>query len=284
MKAISYALFGYGKQREANSFDFDSYLRGLMVNIRVNRIIYPDWVNVINMDNGTYNSPYRSLFDWLVSKNLAKITLCKDAPLCMAMLWRMKPIFEKDEKGNWLYSHVICRDVDSVCTYREAQAVAQWIQEDKTIHCITDSISHNIPMMGGMVGFRPRYVTDRLRVQTWQQLINLGSFEWIRKGTDQDFLNQLVYPKNSDSATEHFILGMRHNLKEGDGRHYSIPDIEIGIDPLYKELNYVVGHIGAAGFYESQMVHFLKNIDPYRSEYKEIEKSFPAHIFFWAHG
>lgn len=136
-------------------------------------------------------------------------------------------------------------------------------------------------MMGGMIGFRPNYLTERLQVKNWGQLINLGTFDWNRKGTDQDFLNKFVYPKCSDSATEHFVKGMRHNLPEGDGRHYSIPDIEIDIDPLYKELNYVCGHIGSAGVYESQLVKFLKEVDPYRNEYKEIEKQF-TNIFWWA--
>lgn len=278
--AISYGLFGYGKKPPESCFEFNSYCRGLMINIRVNRIVFPGWVNVLNLDASTYNSPYRPLFDWLVSKGIMKINICKDAPLCMAMLWRLKPIFDKDEKGNWQYTHVLCRDIDSVCTYRDAQAVAQWIQEDKTIHCITDSVSHNIPMMGGMIGFRPHYVTERLGVKNWQQMVNLGSFDWNRKGTDQDFLNKYVYPKCSDSATEHFVKGMRHNLKEEDGRHYSIPDIEIGVDPLYKELDLVCGHIGSAGYYEIQMVKFLCEVDPYRNEYKEIEDQF-KNLFYW---
>lgn len=280
MKAVSYALFGYGKKPPESCFEFNSYCRGLMINIRVNRIVFPGWVNVLNLDASTYNSPYKPLFDWLVSKGIMKINICKDAPLCMAMLWRLKPIFDKDENGNWLYTHVLCRDIDSVCTYRDAQAVAQWIQEDKTIHCITDSVSHNIPMMGGMIGFRPHYVTERLGVKNWQQMVNLGSFDWNRKGTDQDFLNKYVYPKCSDSATEHFVKGMRHNLKEEDGRHYSIPDIEIGVDPLYKELDLVCGHIGSAGYYEIQMVKFLCEVDPYRGEYKEIENQF-KNLFYW---
>jgi hypothetical protein len=278
--AISYALFGYQKPKPDNCFEFNSYVRGMMVNIRINRIIFPGWENIIHIDHASYESPYRPLFNWLEGKKLAKFVVCKDAPLCLAMLWRLKPLFEKDGKDKWTYTHVICRDIDSVCTYRDAQAVAQWIQEDKTIHCITDSISHNIPMMGGMIGFRPHYITERLKADSWLVLTNMGSFDWNRKGTDQDFLNKFIYPKNSDSATEHFVKGMRHNLKEEDGRHYSIPDIDIGIDPLYKELDLVCGHIGSAGYYEIQMVKFLCEVDPYRNEYKEIEQKFPT-LFYW---
>ena len=279
--AISYAVFGYGKPTPLNCFPWDSYFRGIALCVRVNRIIYPGWINIINIDNASYNSPYKGYLDWLVAKGLVKVNICKDAPLCMAMLWRLKPIFDKDESGNWLYTHVICRDIDSVGTYREAQAVAQWIQEDKTIHCITDSISHNIPMMGGMIGFRPRYITERLNCKTWQQLVNNGNFNWERKGADQDFLNKFVYPNCTDSATEHFVLGMRHNLKEEDGRHYSIPNIDINVDRNFEaDLNALAGHIGASGAYTTPMERFLKEIDPYKDEYKEIEKQFPK-IFYW---
>lgn len=150
MKAISYSLFGYNRKTPENCFEFNTYLRGLMVNVRFNRVIYPNWDNVVNMDQSTYNSPYREIFDWLQNKGFIKINLWPDnQPLCLAMLWRLSTGFKTNPDNTWYYSHVLCRDIDSICTYREAQAVQQWINEDKTIHCITDSISHNIPMMGG---------------------------------------------------------------------------------------------------------------------------------------
>jgi len=280
-KAISYSLFGYNKARQINCFDFNSYLRGLMVNIRINRILYPNWVNVLNIDSNTLNSPFQPIFTWLQNKGLLEINLCpNDEALCMAMLWRLKPIFFLKDR-TWEYTHVLCRDIDSVATYREAQAVKQWIDEDKTVHCITDSISHNIPMMGGMIGFRPEYFTDRLKVQAWDQLMRLSeNIDYKRKGADQEFLNRYVYPKTFDSATEHFVLGMKQNIPEGDGRHYSIPDIEINVDLIYKETNSLAGHIGAAGYYEPPLVKFLNNIDPYRDEYKEIEKQYSS-LFYW---
>ena len=280
MNAISYSLFGYGRKTPDNCCEFNSYLRGLMVNIRVNRILYPGWMNVIHLDNSTYESPFKQIFNWLDAKGLIKIVICKDAPLCLAMLWRMKPLFEIDSKQDFVYDYVLCRDIDSICTYREVQAVTQWISEDKTAHCITDSVSHNIPMMGGMIGFRPKYITERLSCSKWTEMVNMGTFDWNRKGTDQDFLNKFVYPNVADSVTEHFVLGMRHNLKEEDGRHYSIPDIEIPIDPLFKCINDCAGHIGASGYYETPMVKFLTTVDPYRSDYKEIEKKF-TQLFYW---
>lgn len=289
MKAISYSLFGYNRERHKDCFDFNSYLRGLHICIRFNRILYPDWENVLNIDASTYNSPYKPIFDWHVAKGWLKLNMCQDnEPLCKAMLWRLKTVFQYTHP-DWNYTHVICRDLDSISTYREAQMVQQWIEEDKTIHCITDSVSHTIPMMGGLVGFRPAHLGSVLGIMkktgddAWNYLLSLAAdIDYHRKGSDQDFLNRIVYPRCAGSATEHFIKGMPHNLNEGNGRHYKIDDINIGIDPKFKETNLLAGHAGAAGFYEAPTMKFLYHEDPYRDEYLELEtmEGFEQ-IFYW---
>lgn len=286
-KCISYSLFGYNpenKQLDKNCFAFDSYIRNLFINIRINRLLYPNWVNVINLEEKSYNSPYLPVFNWLQSKGFAELNLCPDnQELCKAMLWRLKPIFFRGIGGGWRFSHIICRDADSVGTYREAQAVKQWIDEGKTIHCITDSISHNIPMMGGMIGIMQGSFSDRMSCGKWTELIERGGeIDFNVKGADQTFLNKYIYPNMADSATEHFILGMKQTIPEGPGRHYSIdPSIEINVPREYEEpLNAMAGHIGASGAYTTPLEKFLKTIDPYREDYREIEEQF-HYLFYW---
>src|SRR5687767_3449311 len=140
MKVISYSLFGYGKKPEQNCFEFNTYLRGLVVNTRVNRVIYPGWKTFLNIDQSSYESKFQEIFDWLYERGLIELNIFpNDEPLCRAMLWRMFPCFLTEDNGNWKYTHVLCRDIDSIGTYREAQAVQQWVDEGKVIHCITDS-------------------------------------------------------------------------------------------------------------------------------------------------
>lgn len=289
-KAISYSLFGYGRDKHKDCFDFQSYLRSMHICIRFNRILYNGWDNVINMDEATYNSPYRKIFDWHQNKGFIKIRLWPNGtPLCAAMLWRVATVFEYDHP-EWRYSHVICRDLDSISTYREAQMVKQWIDEDKAIHCITDSVSHDVAMLGGLCGFRPGYVNDILKLtnrpdQAFDKLMAKGrSINFDVKGSDQKFLNDYVY--NTDccnNATEHFIKGRSHDKKEENGRHYSIDEsIDIGVPDLFKATNLFAGHAGAAGFYEIPTLRFLSHYDPYRKDYEELE-SMPefAQIFYW---
>lgn len=278
MKAICYSLFGYDRNRYADCFDFNSYLRGLMINIRMNRLIYPDWVTIIQTDEATYTA-YKNLFDNIP----IKLEVHQNGvPLTLAMLWRLRPVFDMYD-GKPMYTHVLCRDVDSNATYREAQAVKYWINRDKAIHAITDSVSHNIPLMGGMIGIRPEYFKMRMGVESWRDLINLNSnFDWTKKGKDQDFLNQVIYPKfaqhGTDSITQHYIKGMPNSFLSDC--HNEIQPMEIDIPIEMKESNDTCGHIGAAGYYEAAMFKFLRKHWDRFKDLIEVEKEY-SNIFYW---
>lgn len=287
-RAISYSLFGYNKRTPENCFDFPCYMRGLHINIRFNRLLYPGWTTVVNVDQSTYAAEeYKEVFGFHQEKGWLRVNVCdNDEPLCKAMLWRMKTVFDYHHP-NWTWSHVICRDLDSIATFREVQMVQEWIHEDKTIHCITDSVSHNIPMMGGMIGIRPAHFASKTGIHSWQQLMDWDkSMDFTQKGSDQTFLNRAVYPQCADSSTEHFIKGMVHNLPEGNGRHYRVnEDLPIGVDERFKATNLFCGHVGSAGYYEAPTVRFLQHDDPYKDEYRELEtKKKYANLFYWAHG
>ena len=205
---MSYSLFGYG-QKYDNCFSFDSYLSGLMLSLRFNKLLYPSWHNILQLDKVTHEA-YEYLFSSLEKIEALKIEINEEAPLCKAMLWRLKPIFwgKADESE---FTHVICRDLDSLSTYREVQAVKTWIDNDKAAHAIADSVSHTIPMLGGMIGFRPSEFTARTGIKSFENLIALNKFDMSVKGADQKFLNQIVYPHFSemgnDSITQHYFKG-----------------------------------------------------------------------------
>lgn len=277
-KVITYSLFGYERGRAESCFDFNSYLRGLMINIRMNRVLFPDWEINLQTDQATYDA-WGELFKKLpitveVHQN--------GVPLTLAMLWRLRPAFEVED-GKWKYSHVLCRDLDSPATYREAQAVKYWMNRDKAMHAITDSVSHDLPLLGGMIGLIPKYFTERVNANTWKELIDKrNNYDWNKKGSDQTFLNDIVYPcfaqKGNDSITQHYCLGMANTFLSDYHNH--IQDMELDIPYEMKESNTVCGHIGSAGYYETAMFKFLRKHWEKFNDLLEIEKQWP-NVFYW---
>lgn len=279
MKAISYALFGYNKARQDNCFDFNSYLRGLMISIRMNRIVYPEWTTVLNTDRETYEA-FKDLFDGIWD---LEVHINEPEPLCKAMLWRLKPIYLMQDAKDWdkpKFTHVLCRDLDSPTTKKEAQCVQYWMNKGSAMHAITDSVSHNIPLMGGMIGIKTDMWTLRMP-KTWNALLELGrGINYERKGTDQQFLNECVYPiwasKGSESITQHYLLGMANTFL--NDYNNSVPTY-LDLD-IPDETNIVCGHIGASGWYETAMFKFLRKFWNDYEDLLSLEKQHP-NIFYW---
>lgn len=291
MKAIAYALFGYGAKKEANSFPFDSYLRGLAINIMLNRLLYPGWHNVVVMDKESHE-----YCGHLVRALGAEVEVLPRDQFCKMMLWRFRPAFYTRESGKPKYSHVLCRDTDSPPTYRERQAVEQWLMEEATAHAITDSVSHGIPMLGGMIGVRSDYFKMRMQVNTWEELIALNGMALNRKGTDQDFINQVIYPVVSkyghDTITQHYFKGMPNTnlsryhrcLCDSVAGHQADCPLNVrvpGVSTELAELNSVAGHIGAAGFYEPPMMGILEKYKEKFTDLLEVQREHPQ-LFYWA--
>ena len=297
--AVSYSLFGYGKDKVKDSFDFPSYMRGFAVNLRMCKLLYPDWAVVLNIDQSTYDG-FKDYFDLLKDKNVCTIEVNPSAPLCLAMLWRLKPIFTRnwDETyqgfTEWTYTHVICRDLDSLPTYKEAQAVKVWIDNDTSVHAITDSDSHSIPMMGGMVGFRPHYITERIGCQTFKDMMNKYPMELSAKGSDQTWMNTYIYPTiaqhGKDSITQHYFEGMPKTFlgnyytcrcPRGTGHADNCPNnVKLDLPDEMKESNYCTGHCGCAGYYPTACGRFFRDYEDRFKDMAECEKLYPD-TFYW---
>lgn len=278
MKAISYSLFGRDGLRYENCFDFHSYLRGLYINIRLARLLLPEYNIVLNIDNHV-NERFGELF----AKTGLTTYVHNFNSLCKMMLWRMYPIF-KEEDGVWKYSHVLCRDTDSPITYKEALCVNDWDKKDKCVHAITDSVSHTVPLMGGMIGFQVKGFTSRTGCTSFDDLFRGVSIDFEVKGSDQDFLNRNIYPKfakhGEDSVTQHYFLGMPNTFLSDF--HNTIEDKYIGIPEEYKVLNcpHICGHIGSAGYYNDVLYRELRKFSDKFEDIKEAESMYPE-IFSW---
>lgn len=281
MNAIAYSLFGYNEQYE-NCYEFRSYLRGLHLNIRIAQLLYPGWEAAVVIDQSVHNSPYQRYFLSLSFENKANILLRESRQLCEMMLYRLWPIFMIEEGKN-KYDRVICRDTDSLLSYRERQAVLYWKRGTKMAHAITDSVSHSIPLMGGMIGFQSGPFRERMNVKSFDELLALAqNIDFSRKGSDQDFLNRYVLPKVADSITEHFVLGHPQTFR-GDCHNF-IHDIdlkEIGVPDELKETNGYGFHIGAAGFQTDAVVKFLQKHGKDNEYWEALEKQYPETFYWW---
>ena len=292
--AITYALFKHQPtENETSGFNFFSYFRGMMINIRLNKLLFPEWTTLIEIDKNVYKD-YFNLFNALKQGGWIDFRVNESEPLTKAMLWRLKPCFEVGTDGFKVWDYVLCRDLDSPATYREAQAVKYWMNRDKAAHAITDSVSHDVPMLGGMIGFIPKYFTEKTGQNDWSAMFNGVNIDFNRKGADQDFLTQYIYPKFSqhgnDSITQHYFKGMPNSYL-GDYQtcqcdairgheSHCVHNLEIGLPIEMKEANGLAGHIGAAGFYTTTTYNFLtKHRDKFEGLY-EIEKDYPME-FHW---
>jgi len=278
MKAISYSLFGYDGSYADKGFPFSTYLLGLSFNMKLAELLYPGWDICLMLERRTYESNLKPIFDYHIEFKKLKVRLIDDGYLCWQMLKRMMPVFGGE------YEAVVCRDLDSPLSYRERQAVEFWLQRGKAVHAITDSVSHNVAMMGGMVGFKPDQFTRLINCDTFEQMTALRTraLDYRKKGADQTFLNEDIFPIIEADIVQHYIEGMD---KIGRGELYvTIPKVKIpGVSgEAGFNINRTVEHIGQAGI---NYIRTLEVLDMYLSKetkeyYDSIERQFPT-IYYW---
>lgn len=270
MKVISYSIF-----QKCPDWEFKFYLRGLYFNVRMNRLIYPGWRTFITYD---YNLPKRCVdFIWAVAVKFNCILVARSTDsVCEAMLWRMIPVLHSlDMKdGTADATHVICRDADALTTYREAQAVQEWVDSGLGFHSISDNQAHSLPMMGGMVGFKVDHF--KATFPHWDSFEKMISGQDLSKrGSDQDFMMKHIYPKAKGNMVGHFFKGCREVVKiTRQTAESQIP----GVSSKLWESNLCPAFIGAAGVNEMETLRFFKRFD--KNDYSEFEKQFPQ-ICHW---
>lgn len=274
--AISYSLFGY-QHKHDNCFSFATYLQSLSFNLKMAELVYPGWKINLVLDDETYNSPFKEYFDYHISSGVLSVDVHKKDDLCMMMLRRLQPVLSGK------YDRLLCRDIDSLVSYRERQAVEYWIRTGRIMHAITDSVSHGIALMGGMIGVMCKEFRERMG-PTLEEFEAKGSgINYKIKGADQVFLNKYVLPKIADSMVEHYVRGMPQSFR---GECYNfIQDIAIpDVPEEMRESNDLIVHIGQAGFIMPPVILFLnKHLPKARHEYHNaIEDKFKE-LFYWRH-
>lgn len=221
-KAISYALFG------ADNPMFKFYARGLFYNLRMNKLIYPDWQTVVYCSKCVVDKMKDAISEFYFP-NATLITVYEEPKLCEGMLWRMLPLK--------YYDYVIMRDCDAITTWREKKSVDRWIESGKVAHGINDNKVHSIPLMGGMMGMRGGTFSNSFPMD------KQNDYDLRIHGTDQQFIGDHIYPLVKDSI---YI----DNMPQAD---YS--------SPLW-ESDLTCRHIGSAGVVEMELTRFFRRFEP----------------------
>jgi hypothetical protein len=264
MKVISYALFG-----DPKSFEFNWYLRGIYFNFRMARLLYPEWTVWWHVEHDIY-ADLLPLLEHEIFESV-HATVRDPAPKCESMMWRLRPLYYNTMD----VTHVLSRDADAILTYKEAQAVQEWIDSGLGFHGITDDPAHSIPMMGGMTGFRVDHFKSTFpEYNTFEKLVEGADLK--NHGTDQNLLMSRIFPKAKDNMMGHFFKGCQDKVKVVT-RHVSnqIP----GVDPRLWESNNTCRMIGSPGVVDFELLRFFKRFDN-DPKFDRFEKQFPD-LFYW---
>jgi len=182
---ISYSLWG----------DHPMYWFGALKNIELAEKYFPEWICRFYIDNKCK----KELIDTIKGNNVEVVLVDSDNNW-KGMFWRFWSSGEPE------VNIFLSRDCDSRLSDREFVAINEWLNSDKDFHIMRDHPYHTVPILGGMFGCRNGILRELdiiEKIKSWTQ--------FDKKGCDQDFLGQVIYPLIKDKAIEH----SEFNLKFG---------------------------------------------------------------------
>ena len=189
MNIISFSLWGNNP----------IYIIGAIKNAILAKEIYPNWICRFYIDsiaNNNINIKYLKLLD---NTEILFNDIVGDWTFNIK---RFLPIVDKD------VDCFISRDCDSRLSFREKQAVDEWINSDKTFHIMRDHpFQFNYPILAGMFGSKKTSINNNI----FNDNINQGHF------SDQIFLQKYIYPLANYDCLIH------DSTNQQTGQPFSVP-------------------------------------------------------------
>lgn len=271
MNVLSFSIFGSRQYTKENKWLFWTYLRGLVWNVKMARLIYPDFLVHVEIESAVF-SDYDNIFYGLKDHYGISFTINETVPLCKAMLWRMKSCF-------WDTSdYVFTRDADAILTMRERKCVQEFLNSGMSVHAMTDNPAHGVGLMGGMGGYNAKLIREKYG--SWDNLLSKSPVHIDSHGTDQVLLNAVVFMDFKGRVVAHYLNGEKGTWV--DAKVYNnVPDIQIpSVNPPLWESDLTCRHIGSPGVVEMEVRRFFQRHDKEIPEFEEICKRYPA-VFPW---
>jgi hypothetical protein len=163
------------------------YWVGAIRNIEQAKNYFPGWICRFYIDENCDEK----LIETIKGDNV-EVILVNSKDSFHGMFWRFWA--SEDPEVDIFLS----RDCDSRFSDREFFAIKEWLESDKEFHIMRDHPYHAVPILGGMWGCRNGLMR---KISLSKMIENWGQFQ--RKGIDQDFLGECVYPLVKDVAMEH---------------------------------------------------------------------------------
>lgn len=183
-KIISFSLY-----KGVNNPNVYNY--GVLCNIELAKIIYPDWICRIYCGN----SVPTDIVEKISSYDNTEVILMEENEELSYRMWRFLPIDEED------VSVMLCRDADSRLSYREKALVDIFLNSDSLVHSIRDNLNHH-DFMAGMWGIKKN---DRINMR--EKCLNfkkkIGVHTDYGYNSDQDFLRNEIKEIYKDSILTH---------------------------------------------------------------------------------
>jgi len=179
-KVIAYSLWGNNPK----------YTIGAIENAKQALEYYPGWDARFYVGKTTEKSVLNHLSK--IGSHIDIRVMPDESPSWSGMFWRFYPMDEED-------TVFISRDCDSRLSDREAQAVHEWLESDKTYHIMRDHPAHDIEILGGMWGAKPQPGRKPVKdlIELWLASKSNTKDYWQ---VDQDFLRDVFWRKYNVSA------------------------------------------------------------------------------------
>ena len=188
-----------------------------MENIRLAKIIYPDWKCRFYVDDSVDKGIIRSIL--LAGGDVFKIT--ENRGPFLGAFWRFMASDDPD------IDIFISRDCDSRLSNREKVCVDEWINSNKYIHTMHDNRGHiSVPMLGGMWGAKKGCIENMT-----DKIVKWGMYNgYNSKEVDQSFLRDIIWPNVKNMTMGHSSL-----------KHYWANSSPF---PAYNDLGIKVNYVG----------------------------------------
>ncbi|WP_186474060.1 tetratricopeptide repeat protein [Psychrobacter sp. KCTC 72983] len=186
---ISFSLFG----------DSPRYCETAILNVHWANLLYPEWICRFYVDDSVPTHVLKRLED-----NGAQVIIVSAATKSKmsGLFWRFLVIDDPTVK------RFIIRDADSLVSYKERAAVAEWTQSGQWFHTMRDYFSHTELILAGMWGGSHGAITNI------EQMI-VDFLDNYKKSTnrvlDQHFLRYEIYPIIVHSVLMHDSQGFQNN-------------------------------------------------------------------------